>query len=385
MSQEQPPKEQPPLQEQFGIQETPEQTKDRLVGTAKRGIKHAFWDFQARGGTDVLDFLERSDEFATMRSKHSNEFKSSVGIKEAIDFIKSLSRKNIPVAGAPVLAETIVQPQATATPKNTVTPVSPPIEDLSTTLKTGAANDAQFLTPENDSSTDEYHVPVATEEMTLRPAPQAESIASLLVTEEALPQIPVPPSQPVTPDVQKVYTPETNEFATSHERSLENQEHVTEYIEGVKNMTAAYTTFIDKLLAYNQTTLDRNGGESSESILYSSDLSIMRREIDEVSNVTSKETAQEAFELIKNAHTFLKDNAFPIHKGMLIGSLEGYAILEDAIVELMRSLSSISQTIKNKDAQQELVSLLEQLDDDMQRLGETQQRKREYLARALSR
>ncbi len=410
----------PEDQEQFGKQETLEEEKKRLITVAIRTIKHALWDYEARGGVDVGFFA--SEEFQKARSHHMQTFKSSVGMSEAVQFIREKLSHYAPLA-------------PTTAPKDEPKPTSNKIsksadEDISKILTpqeeimfvpkgNEAANDVQFSNDEtiaknNVTSPEAFNTSLPKDPVTAQPQPQINTtepkiIAPPTPTEplkenvrEATLLKPVQevmtttlnepsPAMPAlnTETMEEVISPEKSthqyEQVSVPENTLESQESIIEYIEGVKNLVDAYSHFFDGLNHYNSTTLDNRGNESTESILYTGDLISIKNELEELNALTSQEDADRAIELIKNVRDFLMNNSFPIKRGMLVSSLESYRILGEISNQLITSLNTIFASLKTKNARQKLGQLLELLNDDAQWLDDFQQRKKSHLENYQSR
>lgn len=454
------------IRELIQRKETPEERRKNILRTAQRNIKHAYWDFQARGGEDgisglnksAVDIFFESAEYKNMESNHVSFFKGDIGMGEAKQYIRDYIKKNNPVeegsnkpeAG---LDKTIPKESSAQDERFSVNPgnnTQSEVSDNLTTLTlpvtptsneltipqvgvvkplfTVAANDSQFSvvkTAANDTTfTQEAKIfsfptkaetPFVPEAKTVTP----EEAVSSITTGESAPvpketnegvvintpfessqvteALPLEPSAASAVETVKVPQPEVKEEPVIQqeepieqpvaipENTLENQENTLEYINGVKNLTRAYKTFLDRLSEYNETTLNRNGSESSESIIYNDDLEAMKNSVDVSEEIESKENAEEAFSRIQKARELLMYNPFPIKGGMSISSLDGYNILRDSLSELGSSISSVFRSLKNPKEQEELIHLLRLLADDSEWLFDIQNRKRGHLENYLSR
>lgn len=397
MSLEQPSGNEPPKQETFGAQETPEQKKERIIVNAKRAIKHALWDFESRGGEDISDFLMRSDEFRSMQSTHASFFKSNAGIAEAIQYVKELRKKSTPEATLNTDAKTAQLPPQEKTPADTRFIVSVP--ETIPENKTVHVPKVSELEPLNvqEQPTDEItldtqpapavEIPksevIKTNEISIQEQPKVKPVPEVVVREPVAP-VTVPTVEPDVPSVQESNSEAEEVMQVSpsdppvniQENTLENHENEVEYIQTVKNIASSYTTFIDKLIRYNETTLDRDGSESSESILRMEDLLSIKNDIDIANEVESTATAEEAFGRIQRAREFLMNNVYPIHQGVALYSHEGFDTLSDSLAELRLSLASTYQRIEDKSKETGITTLIRQLDDDVEKIDTVQKKKR---------
>jgi hypothetical protein len=355
-----------------------------------------------------------------MQSAHTKFFKSNAGMAEAIQYVKESRKEVIPGAKTVVTVETRGN-VSLVTPTELETSSSPQTEEKVTlSSHVQAANDARYNIATHEKNPDPVHTsqePVTREKLheTSRELPEITSSTPPEVVEKTpeLVQEITPGTRPgnlvekpvqsvseniietaqITPSavVQKPLeeisedtpSPVTEKPSDVPENSLENQENEVEYIEGAKNITSAYTTFINRLLTYNEMTLDRDGSESSESILLMRDLLSIKNEIDVSGEIESKATAEEALSRIKRAREFLMSNIYPIRQGVAVFSRYGFDTLSDSLSELRLSLTSTYQNIEDKNRESDITTLIRQLDNDVEEIDTIQKKKRAVLERHL--
>lgn len=170
------------------------------------------------------------------------------------------------------------------------------------------------------------------------------------------------------------------------EVGIESMEAEAVYIESIKNFTNSYKGFFENLLRYNESTLQKNGEESSDSILYNGDIDTITKDLDGVlGKINNKDTAKIALEHMINVNSFLMNNLFPIKGGMSSSSVEGYDFLGKSIDEIGAQLVSFYGTLKATKQEGSVEEVATQLSESLGQLKDVQERKLRHLEDYLSR
>lgn len=170
------------------------------------------------------------------------------------------------------------------------------------------------------------------------------------------------------------------------EVGIESVEAEAVYVESIKNFTNSYKGFFENLLRYNESTLQKNGEESSDSILYNGDIDTITKDLDGVlGKINNKDTAKIALEHMVNINSFLMSNLFPIKSGMSSSSVEGYDFLGKSIDEIGASLVSFYGTLKATKQEGSVEEVATQLSESLGQLKDVQERKLRHLEDYLSR
>lgn len=186
-----------------------------------------------------------------------------------------------------------------------------------------------------------------------------------------------------------ILAPQTEQSINNTEQkegSIESMEAEAIYVESIKNFTNSYKGFFENLLRYNESTLQKNGEESTDSILYGGDIDAITKDLDDVmSKINNTATAKTAMEHMVNINAFLMENLFPVKSGMSSASVEGYDFLGKSIDEIGASLVSFYGTLKASKQEGSVQEVATQLSESLGQLKDLQERKLGHLNDYLSR
>jgi ubiE/COQ5 methyltransferase family len=167
--------------------------------------------------------------------------------------------------------------------------------------------------------------------------------------------------------------------------ALESREKELIQVESVKDFINAYRNFFDNLLKYNESTLTRDGNETSESILYNADIYEIIKSLDVGNEIVNEETAKKAAVLMGKVRDFFMDNIFPVQGGMSASSLKGYDFLQDSILDLKSSLGIFYNKLQESGQVEKFQQFATQIDNDLMNLEDSVSKKRMYTESYLSR
>lgn len=353
-------------------QETPEDVQERA---AQRNVKHAFWDFQAEGGTSVQEFIG-SDYFKKAQDAHIAFFKTEHGISNAVNFL------TLKYSSAPKGGSDIVRQMGANDEKHAVDVIIDP-------FRISGSEGSFIVVPESVSSDSSRKgspstllensegvtmLTINSENQTAQNTLTAEQELTHLDSNEKSEQL-----------LQQ--SPPTNQVETLPVSQMTQQleeEQKLERVEAVRRLTLGYRAFFDGLRKYNEYTLDRDGRETSESIFYKSDIDQIINELDEASHLESEESINKAVSLVTKVAQFMHANSFPVKGGMQVSSIEGYDLALDLAKDFIKALKEFYVSL-SVDQKKDIGSNVESLYNFVNEIGGLMEKKREYTDSYLSR
>lgn len=251
------------------------------------------------------------------------------------------------------------------------------------------------VTPNQDINTvQEILQPQATESVpdeTVRETKTEEVVADQIGEEQVANPENVEPTNTLdqAEEVEDILVPQTDQSINNTEQKeggIESMEAEAVYVESIKNFTNSYKGFFENLLRYNESTLQKNGEESTDSILYGGDIDAITKDLNDVmGKINNTDTAKTALEHMVNINSFLMENLFPVKSGMSSASVEGYDFLGKSIDEIGASLVSFYSTLKASKQEGSIQEVATQLSESLGKLKDLQERKLGHLNDYLSR